>query len=260
MSEVLLPLVDAHSHLVDSAFEDDLDEVLERARDVGVGAILTVGETLDDATKNLELARRYPDLLRPCCGLYPTVLDLEQAEALEQLIRRERARLWAIGEVGLDRWKVQDRADLELQRQIFSRFIDLAIELDLPLNVHSRSAGERTIALLLERGARRVLLHAFDGRVSKARPAVEAGYFFSVPPSVVRSTQKQKLVERLPLSCLLLETDSPVLGADPLARNEPAEVVVSLRAIADIKGVPVPEVARVTTENACRLFGDLFTV
>ena len=97
-------------------------------------------------------------------------------------------------------------------RGIFSGFIDLALELDLPLNVHSRSAGRHTVRLLLERGARKVLLHAFDGKASSALAAVEAGYFFSIPPSVVRSRQKQKLLKQLPVSCLLVETDSPVLG------------------------------------------------
>ena len=101
-------------------------------------------------------------------------------------------------------------------------------------------------------------MHAFDGRPAKALPGVEVGFFFSVPPSVVRSRQKQKLVGRLPLSCLLLETDSPVLGPTAEERNEPANVRVSLRAIAEIKGLSEQEVAVATTENACRLFGDLF--
>jgi TatD DNase family protein len=86
---------------------------------------------------------------------------------------------------------------------------------------------------------------------------VEAGFFFSVPPSVVRSVQKQKLVRRLPLSCLLLETDSPVLGAVPGERNEPANLVQSLRAIAELKGVAEEAVAQAVAENTRRLYGDL---
>ncbi len=142
-----------------------------------------------------------------------------------------------------------------MQREIFSRFIDLSKELDLPLNVHSRSAGRQTIDLLLERGATRVQLHAFDGRAAKGLAAVEAGYFFSVPPSVIRSAQKQKLVRRLPLDCLLLETDSPVLGPDASQRNEPANVIVSLQAIAQIKGLEEADVAAMLTENTVRLYG-----
>lgn len=247
-------LIDVHAHLGDSAFDADRSAVLRRAEQAGVKAVVSVGETLEDARKNLDLAREFPQML-PTAGLYPTHLDLVQADAVESLIRRERPRLVAIGEVGLDHWVVQDEAERELQREIFARFIDLSLELDLPLNVHSRSAGRPTIALLLERGATRVLLHAFDGRAARAEPAVEAGYFFSVPPSVVRSPQKQKLVRRLPLSCLCVETDSPVLGPTREERNEPGNVQVSLQAIAELKELPRREVEEAVVENTHRLFG-----
>jgi TatD DNase family protein len=248
-------LVDTHAHLGDAVFDGDRGDVLQRARDAGVTTVITVGETLADARRNLELAEEHPEI-RPAAGLYPTHIDDPQAEALETWIREHRDRLVAIGEVGLDHWKVKDEPDRETQRGIFGRFIDLAIDLDLPLNVHSRSAGRHAIASLLERGARKVQLHAFDGKPSTALPAVEAGYFFSVPPSVVRSRQKQKLVGRLPLSSLLLETDSPVLGPVAGERNEPANVRVALEAVAEIKGLTTEEVAESVSENTVRLFGD----
>lgn len=248
-------LTDCHAHLCAEAFASDLPEVLSRARDAGVEAVVAVGETLADAERNLELAERYPGVVLPTAGLYPTHLDLAEAERVADLIRRERCRLAAIGEVGLDRWKVRDERDLALQREIFAFFIDLSIELDLPLNVHSRSAGHYAIDLLLERGAKRVQLHAFDGRAARAEPAIEAGYRFSVPPSIVRSPQKQKLVRRLPLSCLLLETDSPVLGPERDGRNEPANAIVSLRAIAELKAVSEEDVAATVKENTARLYG-----
>jgi TatD DNase family protein len=100
-----------------------------------------------------------------------------------------------------------------------------------------------------------VHLHAFDGKAASAVPAVEAGYYFSVPPSVVRSEQKQKLVKRLPLSCLLLETDSPVLGPLPNARNEPANIKVALKAVADLKGISEADAAAAIRENTLRLYG-----
>lgn len=255
VSSGLSGLTDCHAHLCDGSFTGDLGEVLARAREAGVGAVVAVGETRADAERNLELAERYPGVVRPTAGLYPTHLDPAEAERVADLIRRERSRLAGIGEVGLDRWKVREEPDLAVQREIFASFIDLSIELDLPLNVHSRSAGHHAIDLLRERGARRVQLHAFDGRAARAAPAVEAGYFFSVPPSVVRSPQKRKLVRRLPLSCLLLETDSPVLGPERDRRNEPANAIVSLTAIAEIKGLPVSEVAAAVRENTARLYG-----
>jgi len=251
-----LGLVDTHAHLCDALFDPDRVEVLERARAVGVTAIITVGEDLADARRNLDLAARHP-LLRPAAGLYPTHLDLAAAEAMVAFIRGERDRLAAVGEVGLDYWVVQDESERQLQREIFARFIDLSRELDLPLNVHSRSAGRHAVGLLLEHGARKVQLHAFDGKASAAFPAVEAGYFFSIPPSVVRSQQKQNLVSRLPLSSLLVETDSPVLGPTPDRRNEPANITVAVDAIAAIKKISNEEVLEVVSQNALHLFGDL---
>lgn len=247
-------LVDTHAHLVDAVFDDDRGAVLERARQAGVGRVVAVGETLSDAERNLRLAEAHPEIL-PAAGLYPTHLDLELARQMEEWIRRHRSRLVAIGEVGLDTWIVKDEAGRELQREIFARFIDLARQLELPLNIHSRSAGRQVIALLLEHGASRVQLHAFDGKPASALPGVEAGFFFSIPASVLYSRQKQKLVGRLPLDCLLLETDSPVMAPVRGERNEPANLVTPLRAIAEIKQLPVETVREAVVANTARLYG-----
>jgi TatD DNase family protein len=249
-------LADTHAHLCDPAFDADRHDVLDRAEAAGVGVVVAVGETSEDAHRNLELAGEDPRI-RPAAGLFPTVLDLGEAEAIEDLLRRRRDDFVAVGEVGLDFWKVKDEDERILQRELFARFVGLAIELDLPLNVHSRSTGRQTIELLLERGARRVQLHAFDGKASTAAPAVEAGWFFSVPPSVVRSKQKRKLVGRLPLANLLVETDSPVLGPEREERNEPKNAVISLREIAAIKGLGQDEVRRAVALNTRRLYGEL---
>lgn len=231
--------------------------MLERARQAGVGAVISVSETLEEVERNLGLADALAGQLLVAAGLFPTILDPEQGRRIETRIREARDRLVAIGEVGLDYWKVQDPEGREIQRSIFARFIDLSVELDLPLNVHSRSAGRQTIELLLARKARRVQLHAFDGRAAKALPAVEAGYFFSVPPSIVRSPQKQKLVRRLPLECLLVETDSPVLGPDPKERNEPANVRISIVEIARLKEIAPEAVEEAVVENTRRLYGEI---
>jgi TatD DNase family protein len=133
-------------------------------------------------------------------------------------------------------------------------FVDLSLELDLPLNVHSRSAGRHVIDILLARGAKRVQLHAFDGKFGTALAAVEAGYFFSIPPSVARSRQKQKLVRNLPLSCLMVESDSPVLGPEAGERNEPANSRIAIETIAHLKGETVQTVAEEMYNNSCRLY------
>ena len=249
-------LVDTHAHICDRDFDKDRDAVLEKAADVGISAIIAVGENLADARKNLQLAEQYP-LLRPAVGLYPTYLDLDMASQMTDLVRRNKSRLVAIGEVGLDYWTVKEDSKKALQREILKIFIELSKELNLPLNIHSRSAGRHAIALLLESNAARVQMHAFDGKAAAALPAVEAGYFFSIPPSVVRSRQKQKLVQRLPLSCLLIESDSPVLGPTPNDRNEPANIWQSTKAIAELKDVSEEEVIGMVTNSAERLYGRL---
>ena len=249
-------LVDAHAHICDPVFDKDRAEVLERAGKAGVVAIVAVGENLSDARKNLELAQTYP-LLKPAAGLYPTVLDLTQAGEMAGFIRQNHSRLVGIGEVGLDYWMVKEEPERALQREILIQFIKLSKELNLPLNIHSRSAGRHAVALLLENNAARVQMHAFDGKAAAALPAVEAGYFFSIPPSVVRSRQKQKLVKRLPLACLLIETDSPVLGPNPDERNEPANIRQSVKAIAALKDISEEAVIDAVRENTEKLYGKM---
>jgi TatD DNase family protein len=250
-----LSLVDTHAHLCDPTFDSDRAEVLERARNAGIAGILAVGETLADAQRNLDLADAYP-MIQPAAGLYPTHIDLGQAVEMEKFIRGHRDRLTAIGEVGLDYWAVKEEMQREIQGEIFAGFISLSRELHLPLNVHSRSAGRHTVKLLLTLGATRVQLHAFDGNMGSALPAVEAGFFFSIPPSIVRSEQKQKLVKRLPLTCLLIESDSPVLGPSPAERNEPANAVLAVAEIAKIKNICEEEVLEAVRENERRLYPD----
>jgi TatD DNase family protein len=248
-----MQIADTHAHLCDPVFDADLEEVLERAKAVGITAIIAVGENMADAEKNLALAARNP-IVCAAAGLYPTHLDLDLAGKMRDFIRNHRSRLVAIGEVGLDYWVVKEEPALEIQREIFRSFIDLSLEMKLPLNVHSRSAGRHAVTVLLECAARKVQMHAFDGKVSAAMPAVEAGYFFSIPPSIVRSEQKQKLVKRLPLSSLLIETDSPVLGPTARDRNEPANAVIALKTIAELKGVHEKEVIEAVEENFRRLY------
>ncbi len=246
-------LTDTHAHLCDPIFDTDLTAVLEKAYTAGVSFIITVSEDLTGAEKNLLLSDRHPMIL-PAAGLFPTNLDPDQASKMCDFIRSNAGKLAAIGEVGLDYWKIQDESDRETQREIFRSFIDLSLELDVPLNVHSRSAGRHAIEFLLKHSAARVQLHAFDGKSTSTHPAVEAGYFFSIPPSVVRSAQKQKLVKKLPLPSLLIETDSPVLGPVPQERNEPVNALIVVKAIADLKGLREEAVAEALMENTRRLY------
>ena len=213
-------LVDTHAHICDPIFEPDRAEVLEKAEAAGVAAVIAVGEDISDARINIDLAAQYP-ILKPAAGLYPTHLDSAKAEEMHDFIRHERSKLVAIGEVGLDFWVVKEDSAKELQKEIFKGFIQLSNELNLPLNVHSRSAGRHAVALLLECSATSVQMHALDGKASSALPAIEAGYLFSIPPSVIRSRQKQKLVkkhikpEAKPITVFLAKNSKISLNSKP---------------------------------------------
>ncbi|HEX7926991.1 MAG TPA: TatD family hydrolase [bacterium] len=257
-------MIDCHSHLTSREFDADRAAVLQRAREAGVTHVAIVGQ---DAAENAGVlaSMRTPAVeglrLLPFLGLHPDrftddepPITPEEIDAICAEIRLRQDAITGIGEVGLDHWRCKTEERRALQREAFVRLVDLAVELDLPLNVHSRSAGHHTLELLLERGAKRVLMHAFDGKAGHALKGAEAGYVFSIPPSIVRSEQKRKLVRVLPLKALALETDSPVLGPDPAQRNEPANLRRSLEAIAEIKGVAEVDVAKVTTETARRVF------
>ncbi len=256
LNKPLYGITDTHAHLSDPVFDSDRTEVLERAASVGIKTVICVSEDMKDAKRTIALASKHPGL-RPAAGLYPIYSDREKTEEMIVFIRKNRQKLFAIGEVGLDFWVVKEESQRTLQEEIFAMFIDLSLEVDLPLNVHSRSAGRNAIDLLIKRGARRVQLHAFDGKASTALPAVECGFFFSIPPSIVRSRQKQKLLKQLPLSCLLIETDSPVLGPSHGERNEPTNAVVAILAIAEVKRITEKEVIEAVTQNTLRLYGDM---
>jgi len=161
--------------------------------------------------------------------------------------------------VGVDHWTAKEPKERERQHAIFRRFVQTAIELDLPLSVHARSAGHYAIDILRDMAATRVCLHAFDGKAGHAMRGAEQGWYLSIPPSVVRSPQKQKMVRALPLDRLLLETDAPVLGPDRDKRNEPANALIAAQAIADIKGMELERVVESCFANTQRLFGSFWT-
>ncbi|MBF0455594.1 MAG: TatD family hydrolase [Magnetococcales bacterium] len=249
--------IDTHAHLCDDRFDEDREAVLERACQAGVVGIVLVSETLADARLNGVLARQFPRLYL-AAGLYPGQAEQKKAEEMVAYIHQYHQQLLAIGEVGLDFLLAKEEPQRAVQRQVFSTFIQLSLQLDLPLNVHSRSAAQETVATLLDSGAKRVQLHAYHGDHKTALKAIEAGYYLSVPTSIVRSEQIRNLVKKLPLDQLLLESDSPVLGPDPGLRNEPANIARSVPLIAQMKGVPEQEVVEQLHENSCQLYGVSF--
>ena len=254
-SKCELRLIDVHSHIDSEDFDKDRDEVIKRAKENNVIAIINSALGPKYIQRALEIESMYPNYIFLCFGLEPYNLNEADFNDTINLIKRFKNKIYAVGEVGLDYYWVSDHAQRELMKERFIEFINLAKELDKPLVIHSRSAGKYAIQILIENDVERVLMHAFDGKASIVKKGVDAGFFFSVPTSVVYSKQKQKMVKVLPLENMMLETDSPVLSPIKGERNEPANVIYSLEKVAEIKGFPKEDIAEITTNNAIRFFG-----
>jgi TatD DNase family protein len=271
------PLLDTHAHLTDPQFADDLPAILSRAAARNVSAIICVSSDTDDAADALALAAHHP-CVHAAVGLHPeTVSNITDAAAsaavarLAALLASHRGAIVAVGEIGLDHTpRVLTSAaaigspDAIRARQnaVFNACLRLAREHGLPVSVHSRGAGRHAVdavcAAAHAPGRRWAVLHAFDGRAAHAERGAAAGCMFSVPPAVARGEQMQKLVRRLPLAALLLESDAPALAAVAGERNEPGEVVRALDMIAAQKGVPAEEAARVMDATARTVFPLVF--
>ncbi|RLE46988.1 MAG: hypothetical protein DRJ31_09460 [Candidatus Methanomethylicota archaeon] len=247
-------LIDAHAHLADDAFKDDVDLVLMRAFEANVAAIISCAQSANELERLKSITSRYPNKIFITIGCDPTKLDEQYVEEMYSLMVRNSSSIVGIGEVGLDFYYVRDHASRDKQVKYFSMWISLAKQLKLPLVIHSRSAGKYALDVLYKESADLVLMHAFDGSANYAVNAVKRGYYFTIPTSVCFSQQKQKLAKRLPLEYMLVETDSPVLSPIKNARNEPANLHYAVEKIAEIKGISCEKVAEVTFENARKLF------
>ena len=267
----LCKIVDCHAHLTASDFNEDLDKCLEDAMTVGISKIICVAENYEDCVSLLALKSKYPNLIEICCGQHPANVDINELPKILSFIDENHEELIGIGECGLDfsphvlknlkdTKSIEDDEKIkEEQKFVLKKQIEKAIKYDLPLNVHSRSAGHHAITFLSENGAENVLFHAFDGRASYAKKACEThdNYLFSIPPSVHRSPQKQKLIQQLPIDHILLETDSPALSPVKGERNVPINISHSIEYIASIKKQNQNQIRQITTQNAIKLFKKL---
>lgn len=242
-------MIDVHCHLTEEPLYTNLSQIIDESRKENVKAIITSGIGYEDCIKALNIV----DSMYVYASLGIEPYALEGYEKVVALIEQNVNRIVAVGEVGLDYyWGAKETR--EFQKKVFIEFIELAKSHDLPIVVHSRSAGRYALDVLIERSADKVVMHAFDGSASEAVRGASKGFFFSVPPSVVRSEQKQKMVKRLGLENMLLESDAPVLGPERGVVNKPVNIRISAETIAKIKNISFEEVVTVTTENAKALF------
>ena len=254
-------MIDSHAHLDFPDFDEDREQVIDRARQAGITAIINVGADLESSRKSIKLAEQYP-FVYASVGVHPhdakTLDDAAFAE-IEQM--SHRSRVVAVGEIGLDyHW---DLSPHDAQRDAFERQLMLAECRGLPIIVHDREAHDEVMAILEDRagssGSVRGVLHCFSGDVSMAHRALELGLHLAVGgPLTFRNPRfLPDVVRQVPLSRLLLETDCPYLAPQPYRgkRNEPAYVLLVAQKVAELKDISVAEVQAETSHNVCELFG-----
>ncbi|MBM4314093.1 MAG: TatD family deoxyribonuclease [Deltaproteobacteria bacterium] len=249
--------IDTHAHLEMETFDRDREEVLKRAAEAGLTAIVTVGTTLSDCRKAVDLAGQYPPIYA-AIGIHPhEVKGIETGtyDALRLLARRDK--VVAIGEIGLDFFYNHSPREVQLRR--FAEQLDLAEELDLPVIIHDREAHAETLEILRPRKGRLGgVLHCFSGDRAMARECLDMGFHLSVagPVTYPKADQLREVARDVPLERLLIETDAPYLAPQRHRgkRNEPAYVVETAGCLAEVRRVSVDELIRLTSANARRLF------
>jgi TatD DNase family protein len=250
-------LIDSHAHLEMKEFNPDREDVIERARQAGVGYIITVGTNLALSRKALSLARKHENIYATV-GVHPHDVARTDNKTFDDLSEIARdPKVVAYGEIGLDFFR--NISPREKQIEMFSRQLELAVQLKLPVIIHDRDAHEQTLRMVKASSVRRGVFHCFSGDYSMARQCIDLGFYVSIPGVVTYDKAKtiQDVALRAPLSSLLLETDAPYLTPEPHRgkRNEPSFIINTAKKVAQIKGLPWEEVADVTARNAINLFG-----
>ena len=249
-------LFDSHAHLNDEAFDQDRAELLETFRDAGVGLVMNAGCSLASSREGIALAEAYP-WIYCSVGTHPDTADEVNEEVLEvyrQMCSHPKVK--AIGEIGLDYY--YETIHRDAQMRAFRMQMQLAEELDMPVIVHERDAHEDGMSIVKEFPKVKGVFHCYSGSAEMARQLVDVGWYIGFT-GVLTFKNARKAVETaasIPLERILLETDCPYMAPEPYRgkRNHPGYLPKMAEKLAQIRGIPVEDVIRVTTENAKRLY------
>ena len=253
--------IDTHAHLYGEEFADDLDAVVVRAREAGVGKILLPNINEDSVASMLDLCTRYPHYFYPMMGLHPEDVRDDYKEVLQRMRSMlDASRTFVgVGEVGLDYY--WDKTYYQEQQTAFEIQVEWAVERGLPLMIHTRSAQKELVDILkrYDSAGSRGVFHCFGGSVADAEELLQFERFALGINGLVtfkKATLPEVLRGNVPLERLVLETDAPYLAPVPCRgkRNESAYLAYTLKKIAEIYEVSEQTVALTTTETASRIF------
>lgn len=252
-------LVDSHCHLNFPDFKDDLDAVITRARDAGVGIMQTICTEMEEFDEVSGIAERYEGIYCSV-GVHPNESEVKcRAELQALLSKTSHPKVIGVGETGLDYY--YKHSTHPVQQESFRIHITAARESKLPVIVHTRDADEDTISILadeMKKGAFKGLIHCFTSTQYLADKALEMGMYISISGIASFKTAQniRDTIKTIPLDRLLVETDAPFLAPMPFRgkRNEPSYTVHTNKVVAELKGITQEECATATTDNFFRLF------
>jgi len=251
--------IDTHCHLDEDTFSQDCAEVVQRAVESGIVAMVAIGITLESSKRVIDLAQQYP-LVYATVGLHPNYVAAAGPHDWEQIVELAKSpKVVGLGETGLD--KYWDHSPLDLQADYFDRHIALSRATGLPFVVHCREAEADVIAQLQRHAAQGPLngvMHAFCGTAETAKACLNMGMYLSFGGMITfkKNDAQRTVAVPIPSDRILIETDAPYLAPTPFRskRNEPAHVRLTAACLAEARGVSKEQIAAVTTANARRLF------
>lgn len=251
-----MTLIDSHVHLGDPAFDVDRDDVVQRAREAGIVAMVTVGTSLESSRAAVALAERYSEVYA-AVGVHPHEAGTADPDVMEEVAALARhPKVVALGETGLDFARAEPPRPV--QEEVFRWHASIGAATGLPLVAHCRDAFDAVLDILQGWKDVGVVMHAFSGTPEMAQRCIDRGYMISLAgPVTFRNARALVDVAQLvPAASLLVETDAPVLAPVPFRgrRNEPAYLGYTVARLAEVKGMPESDVAQVTADNARRIF------
>ena len=240
-------IIDVHAHL-DFLPEEKLIEIQSNPH---ISLVITNSVNVESNKKNLELATKYPKI-KYAVGLYPEDnLIQENIEELKQLIGKNKEKVMAVGEIGLDK---TENLDFENQINFFKQQLEIAKQLNVPAIIHTRKAEKEVIDILEELNYPKIILHCFSGNFKLVKRAIDLGYYFSIPTNVVRAEHFQKMLTLVPRNQILTETDTPYLSPFKEKQNEPGFILESIKKMSEIWKIPEKEVENQIEKNFKNLF------
>ena len=251
--------IDSHAHLDDPRFDQDRENVIESLREDGVDVVINIGADKESSLSTLELARKY-DNIYAVAGVHPhsaSELEEDGLDWLREIAKEEK--VVAIGEIGLDFY--YDNSPRDIQRKWFKAQLQLAKELGLPVVIHTRDAANETYDILKDAaadGKLKALMHCYSGSAEMAMDYARLGFYIALGGAVTFKNARvpREVASVVPLENLMIETDCPYMTPEPFRgkRNEPKLVNLVAEKIAEIKAMPVEELAKATADNARRFF------